>query len=66
MLSIILSACLVSDPNVCKDYKIPLSTDLDPTKCALYAPPHFAQWAEQHPGWQIKKWECTAGDSNDI
>lgn len=66
MLSIILSACLISDPNVCKDYKIPLSNDIDPTTCALYAPPHFAEWADRHPGWQIKKWQCTSGDSNDI
>ena len=30
MLAIILSACMANDPGVCKDYKIPLSVDIDP------------------------------------
>ena len=66
MLAIILSACLANDPNVCKDYKIPVTSDLDPTKCAMFAAPHFAQWAEEHPGWEIKRWRCTEADDNDI
>jgi hypothetical protein len=66
MLAIILSACMANDPNVCKDYKIPLADDVDPTRCAMFAPPHFAHWADEHPGWQIKKWRCTTGADNDI
>ena len=66
MLAIILSACMANEPNVCKDNKIPLSDDVDATRCAMAAPPHFAQWAEQHPGWQIKKWHCSMGGESDI
>lgn len=66
MLAIILSACLANDPNVCKDYKIPLDADVDTTNCALFAPPHFAKWAEAHPGWQIKRWKCAAASYDDI
>lgn len=66
MLAIILSACLATDPGVCKDYRIPLDVDVDPTKCAMHAPPHFAQWAEEHPGWTISKWRCTTKTQNDI
>jgi hypothetical protein len=66
MLAIILSACMANDPGVCKDYKIALDADIDPTKCAMYAPPHFAKWSAEHPGWQIKKWRCTAASDNDI
>lgn len=66
MLAIILSACMANDPGVCKDYKIQLDSDIDPTKCAMFAPPHFAKWAEDHPGWQIKKWRCAAGNDQDI
>ena len=66
MIAILLSACMANDPNVCKDYKIPLSSDVDPSTCAMDAPPHFAQWSEEHPGWQIKKWRCTTGNENDI
>jgi hypothetical protein len=66
MLAIILSACLVSDPTTCKDYKIPLDESVDPTRCAMQAAPHFAKWADEHPGWVIKKWQCRPTTVNDI
>jgi hypothetical protein len=66
MLAIILSACLTNDPSVCKDYRISVDSNLDTTQCVIYAPPHFAQWAEEHPGWQIKRWRCTTAAENDI
>lgn len=66
MLAIILSACMMNEPNVCKDYKIPLSTDVDLGRCAMDAPPYFAQWADEHPGWQIKRWRCTSADEEKI
>lgn len=66
MLAIILSACLTSDPSICKDYKISVNPDLDVTTCMMDAPPHFAHWADEHPGWQIKRWRCTTANENDI
>jgi hypothetical protein len=66
MLAIIISACMANDPNVCKDYKIPLDVVTDAMRCAMDAPPHFAQWAEEHPGWQIKRWRCTATSEEKI
>jgi hypothetical protein len=66
MISIVISACLMSDPKVCKDYKIQLGEDAQLDKCAEHAPPYFVPWSEEHPGWQIKKWRCTAGNENDI
>lgn len=66
MLAIILSACLMSDPGTCRDFKVPLTVAIDPMNCAMYAPPHFSRWAEQNPGWQIKKWRCTAISEQDL
>ena len=66
MLSILISACLTTDPNVCKTYRVPLADGLDTSQCALYAPPHFAAWAEEHPGWQIKRWRCTTRSDDEI
>ncbi len=66
MIAIIISACLISDPDVCKDYKIPLLSGIDPNMCALHAPPHFGKWAEEHPGWRIVKWRCGAASDEDI
>jgi len=49
MIAIILSTCLVSDPSVCRDQKIPLSSEISPVRCMMTAPPHVAQWSEAHP-----------------
>ncbi len=66
MIAIIISACLANDPSVCKDYRIPLASGLDAQHCAMYAPPHFARWAEEHPGWKITRWRCSSTSSDDI
>ncbi|WP_334146488.1 hypothetical protein [Hyphomicrobium sp.] len=66
MLSIILSACLIADPTQCRDFKIPLDTSMDALHCAMAAPPYFAQWAEEHPQWQIRRWTCQPSSMNDI
>lgn len=65
MITIILSACMVADPNVCKDYRLPLDGDMSTQQCAMAAPPYFAQWAEDHPAWQIKRWKCVPSGLDD-
>ena len=66
MLAIVISACLAADPGVCKEYRIPLDIDVDQAKCAMSAPPHFAQWADEHPGWVIRKWVCAPATAKNI
>jgi hypothetical protein len=66
MLAIVLSACLANQPAVCRDYKIPLSEGVDPMRCAADAPPYFAQWCEEHPGWKVTRWRCASGNEHDI
>lgn len=66
MLAIIISACLVADPTVCKDYKIPLMSDIDPKSCLMHAPPHFGKWATEHPGWRITRWRCGSASAQNI
>jgi hypothetical protein len=66
MIAIVISACLSGDPNVCRDYRIPLAVEVDPKRCMSDAQPHFANWAAQHPGWEIKRWRCTTADVEDL
>ena len=66
MIAIVISACLTGDPGVCKDYRIPLAANVDSGRCMFQAQPHFARWAESHPGWTIKRWRCTSGDVQDL
>jgi hypothetical protein len=66
MLAIIVSACLAGDPANCKDYRIPLDSSIDPTKCVMHAPPHVAKWADEHPNLVITKFLCRPTNENDI
>ncbi|MGL4397172.1 MAG: hypothetical protein ACRCS9_11580 [Hyphomicrobium sp.] len=66
MLAIILSACMIDNPTVCKDYKITMDEASDQTSCAVYAAPYFIPWTEEHPGWQIKKWRCAPVSEDNI
>jgi hypothetical protein len=38
---------------------------MDASQCAMYAPPFFAQWADEHPDWTIKRWKCQAATEDD-
>jgi hypothetical protein len=40
--------------------------DVSPEMCAMFAPPHFGAWAEEHPGWTIKSWHCRPVSLDDI
>jgi hypothetical protein len=66
MIAIVISACLVGDPHVCKDYRIPLAIEVDANHCMTDAQPHFATWVESHPGWRIVRWRCTTADVQDL
>jgi hypothetical protein len=66
MIAIVLSACLANDPHVCKDYKIPIDADIDAMTCMMEAPPHFAKWSEEHPGWQVARWRCAPASEDNI
>ena len=66
MLAVIVSVCLISDPQVCKDEHIPLSVAMSPGSCMMSASPHLAQWSEEHPGWRIVKWRCRPAHEVDL
>ena len=66
MIAIVISACLVSNPHVCKDYRVPLAVEIDAYHCMTDAQPHFATWAAQHPGWTITRWRCASSDVEDL
>ncbi len=66
MLSVILSACLIADPNQCRDFKIPVDFKMPAKYCTAAATPVCARWANEHPQWQIKRWKCQSSTLNDI
>jgi hypothetical protein len=45
---------------------VPLNENYNAARCYLYAQPHFAKWAADHPAWEIKKWKCVDGNVQDL
>jgi hypothetical protein len=66
MIAIVISACLIANPGVCRDYRVPLAVEVDAKHCLFEAQPHFARWAAQHPNWEIKRWRCSPADAQDL
>jgi hypothetical protein len=66
VIAILLTVCLVGDPGTCRDYKITLTPGMTLTQCLMNAPPHIAQWSEEHPGWHVERWRCGNASREDI
>ncbi len=65
MLTIIISACLITDPSSCKDYRMPVEGDMDTVQCSMLAPPFLANWQQAHPQMAIKRWKCQPTTMDD-
>jgi len=66
MIALVVSACLISNPSVCREQRIPLTVDLSKARCAIDAAPQLAQWNGEHPDWRIVRWRCADAGEKDI
>ena len=66
MLAIILSTCLVNEPAVCRNHRIPVASKISAIQCMKNALPYVAKWSEEHPRWRVVRWECRAVNQHDI
>jgi hypothetical protein len=66
VVAILLTVCLIGDPNTCRDYKITLVPGVTLNQCLMTAPPHIAKWSEEHPGWHVERWRCGNASREDI
>ena len=66
MTAIIISACLLRDPGICRDQIVRLSSEVSPVRCMVAAPPHVARWSEEHPEWRVVRWRCGPSGRRDI
>lgn len=65
MIAIILSTCLITDPDVCRDQKLPLPAEVSAIQCMKFAMPRVTQWSEEHPQWRIVRWRCRSASHED-
>jgi len=66
VIAILLTACLIGEPSTCRDDKIALHPGISLTQCLMTAPPHLAQWSQEHPGWHVERWQCGNASRQDI
>ena len=66
MIAIILSACLIGDPGVCRDHRVPLLPEISVLQCMKSGSAFLAQWSEEHPRWRIVRWRFRPVSEHDI
>jgi len=64
MFAIFISACLIRDPAVCREFKIQIADQLTSATCVTEAPLHFGWWVTEHPAWRIARWRCGSVSEN--
>ncbi len=64
MVMIILSVCMVTAPQQCRDVTIPTMVDsASPYMCMTMGQIEASKWASEHPGWTLKSLRCGAARS---
>ena len=66
MLVVVLSGCLISHPEQCRDFNIEVDFQMPAKYCTMAAQPVVAQWAGEHPQWEVKSWKCQPSTVKDL
>lgn len=61
MIEFVLVACLLGDPGDCRTEER-LLADLTLIQCVAGAPFLVADWAKDHPDWQVRRHFCRVFD----
>lgn len=59
MIMIILSVCLVTAPQQCRDINIPTMVDsASPYMCMTMGQIEASKWVQENPRWALKRMRC--------
>lgn len=59
MIELLVSVCLIAEPEKCKDVSLVFDADsVTPMQCLMGAQPEIAKWVDLHPKWVAKRWTC--------
>jgi hypothetical protein len=58
MLELVITVCLLSNPNFCRDQKILMDQPISPFQCIMQAQGSIAEWGSSHPKWFVQRWTC--------
>lgn len=60
MISLVLVVCLSSSPVICRTEPQPFEGS-SRMACMILGERLAADWIEEHPDWQVRRWHCMAG-----
>lgn len=58
MIDLILTVCMISQPNVCKEEHLYFQSRGSLAQCMALSTPYVAKWAGDNPNWDVKSWTC--------
>lgn len=61
LLELVVTACLVGKPETaanCRVHTIPVENADNPMGCMMTSPPLLAQWEQDNPRYQVRRWTC--------
>ena len=58
MLELILIVCLSGEPERCETIYLRQDQPASMMQCLFNGAKQAAQWAEEHPGYRVKRWSC--------
>lgn len=62
MIVLIITACLIADPGVCRTFEVPLTVeDVTLTQCFMIGQIEVAKpggWQDQNPKWKFRSLKC--------
>lgn len=58
MVTLVLTVCLISAPEKCREETVQLREAGSLTQCMSQSIMYIAEWSEQHPALRVKKWRC--------
>ncbi len=63
MLVLVVSVCLISQTQVCRDVHLTYASQtLTPMQCMMSGQAQIAQWVNEHPQWAVRRWKCSSAD----
>ncbi|HXV31247.1 MAG TPA: hypothetical protein VD840_13025 [Sinorhizobium sp.] len=62
LVTLVMTVCLVSAPDRCREESLQLDEPSSLTQCMFQSVMYIARWSEQHPTLRVKKWQCKFPD----
>lgn len=58
LIELVLTICAVTQPNNCEERYLQFAWQGTLAQCTMSAQPVIAQWAGEHPKWQVTRYRC--------